>query len=79
MNAFEEIFAHVLYYFILFSLVELQRQKEKLLKERDEQISDNQKLREQIEETRNRVAICQNELLEAQNKITELTVDLQVS
>uniref|UniRef100_A0A094ZPA8 Coiled-coil domain-containing protein 147 n=1 Tax=Schistosoma haematobium TaxID=6185 RepID=A0A094ZPA8_SCHHA len=59
------------------SLVELQRQKEKLLKERDEQISDNQKLREQIEETRNRVAICQNELLEAQNKITELTVDLQ--
>ncbi|CAH8549942.1 unnamed protein product [Schistosoma margrebowiei] len=59
------------------SLVELQRQKEKLLKERDEQISDNQKLREQIEETRNRVAICQNELLEAQNKITELTIDLQ--
>ncbi|CAH8548410.1 unnamed protein product [Schistosoma bovis] len=59
------------------SLVELQRQKEKLLKERDEQITDNQKLREQIEETRNRVAICQNELLEAQNKITELTVDLQ--
>ncbi|XP_018651191.1 hypothetical protein Smp_156370 [Schistosoma mansoni] len=63
--------------FYTFSLVELQRQKEKLLKERDEQISDNQKLREQIEETRNRIAVYQNELLEAQNKITELTVDLQ--
>ncbi|KAK4471233.1 hypothetical protein MN116_004680 [Schistosoma mekongi] len=59
------------------SLNELQKQKDKLIKERDEQFNDNQKLREQIEEIRNRITIYQNELLTAQNKITELTVDIQ--
>nr|CAH8848592.1 unnamed protein product [Trichobilharzia regenti] len=59
------------------SLAELQKQKEKLIKERDENYVDNQKLREQIEETRGRIVVYQNELLEAQNKISELTLDIQ--
>ncbi|CAH8544531.1 unnamed protein product [Heterobilharzia americana] len=59
------------------SLAELQRQKEKLIKERDEHYLDNQKLKEQIEETRNHIVVYQNELLDAQNKISELTVDIQ--
>ncbi|CAH8848679.1 unnamed protein product [Trichobilharzia szidati] len=59
------------------SLAELQKQKEKLIKERDENYVDNQKLKEQIEETRSRIVVYQNELLEAQNKISELTIDIQ--
>lgn len=55
------------------------KMKEKLIRDRDEHQDENHKLRQQIEETRSRTANYQNELLESQNKITELTQEIQVS
>ncbi|VDP91161.1 unnamed protein product, partial [Echinostoma caproni] len=55
------------------------KMKEKLIRERDEHQDENRKLRQQIEETRSRTANYQNELLESQNKITELTQEIQAS
>ncbi|KAA0194509.1 cilia- and flagella-associated protein 58 [Fasciolopsis buskii] len=53
------------------------KMKEKLIRDRDEHQDENHKLRQQIEETRSRTANYQNELLESQNKITELTQEIQ--
>ncbi|CAL8087230.1 unnamed protein product [Calicophoron daubneyi] len=59
------------------SLAEMTKLKEKLIKERDEQQDENRKLREQVEEARNRTAEMQNVLLSTQAKITELTQEIQ--
>ncbi|THD21327.1 cilia- and flagella-associated protein 58 [Fasciola hepatica] len=59
------------------NLAEMTKMKEKLIRERDEHQDENRKLRQQIEETRTRTVNYQNELLESQNKITELTQEIQ--
>ncbi|KAG5446493.1 Cilia- and flagella-associated protein 58 [Clonorchis sinensis] len=59
------------------SLAEMTKLKERLIKERDEQQEENRKLREQVEEARNRTVTFQNEIAEAQSKIAELTQEIQ--
>lgn len=63
---------------LFYRIAELSKNLERLVKEKSEQATENAKLREEIDSTKDQINGFQEDILKAQQKIAELGHDIQV-